>query len=460
MGVPVNKQAKKEFNITFENKNKAEKDIIYLREGKGIMGQRQFDKDTVDSFLKIEDKLMLYLQKSRNPDLVLQNFTRIIRAENFPSIWYKEFFNERFFNSFLTICEFSQKAVDLFAEDNKLREIFIGRKAFEKLTKPTIADYSTKRVTFLLLVQFTLGLINDQQVSSALSDFFTLKTARLTPAEEIKKGIKTDFFIAALGSFGSGDISFASDIDLIFVADEISGALDEQKFFQSLFLKLKEEFKPFEIDCRLRPEGKSSWLAWDLKNYTNYLYNRARVWELQALCKIRFVTGDKKLFGRFLSIIKKRIEQEDKAGINRQITEMRKKLYPASYSSIAANINLKKSRGGITDIEFVLQAIILKNPDIYKLVAGKTTSKVLSVISEKKGYSDLLGLIDNFRFIKNLALQNQSIFNTLTTVLPPDERKMKTLALRCGFHSPAELMNKLNNIMKINQSIFDKYTGD
>jgi len=460
MGEPVNKPSKKEFSISFENKNKAQKDIIYLREGKGIMGQRQFDKDTVDSFLKIEDNLMLYLQKSSNPDLVLQNFTRIIRAENFPSIWYKEFFNKKFFNSFLTICEFSQKAIDLFAEDDKLREILISRKAFEKLNKTNIADYSTKRVTFMLLVQYTLGLINSQQVSSALSDFFTLKAGQLTPLEKIAKAIKTNFFIAALGSFGSGDISFASDIDLIFVADEISGAVDEQKHFQSLFLTLKEEFKPFEIDCRLRPEGKSSWLIWDLKNYTNYLYNRARVWELQALCKMRFITGDKKLFIRFINIIKKRIELEDKEGINRQITEMRKKLYPATYSLIAANINLKKSRGGITDIEFAIQSIILKNPDIYKTVVGKNTSKVLSVIAEKKGYSDLNELIDNFRFIKNLALQNQNIFNTLTTVLPQDEKKMEILSLRCGFQSAPELMNRLQKIMKINQSFFDKYTGD
>jgi glutamate-ammonia-ligase adenylyltransferase len=459
MGEPAGVQAKKEAAIPFENKIKAEKDIVYLREGKGIMGQRQFDKDTIDSFLRIEDSLMLYLKKSLNPDLVLQNFARVIRAENFPSIWYKEFLNEKFFHSFLTICEFSQKAVDIFAEDEKLRELFLNRKVFEKLTSKNLAQYSAKRIIFSILVQFTLGLINSQQVSEALTNYFILKTGELTPADEIKKGIKTNFFIAGLGSFGSGDISFASDIDLIFAADEIQGTTDVQKYFQSLFLKLKEEFKPFEIDCRLRPEGKSSWLVWDLKNYEQYLYNRARVWELQALCKIRFITGDKKLYSRFLNIIKKRIEREEKTGIVKQIFEMRKKLYPPNYSAIAKNINIKKSRGGNTDIEFIVQSLILKNPDIYKSAAGKSTARILLLLAEKKGYSDLQPLISNFSFLKNLELLNQGIFNVLTTVLPPDEKKLKILALRSGFSSAAELQSALQKVMRVNQSLFDKYMG-
>ena len=96
-------------NIKFENQSKAEKDFIYLSEGKGLLGQKEFDKNTIESFAKIEPKLINYLNSCIQPDLVLQNFVRVIRNITFPSIWYTEFLDEKFFNSFLMICEFSQK---------------------------------------------------------------------------------------------------------------------------------------------------------------------------------------------------------------------------------------------------------------------------------------------------------------------------------------------------------------
>ncbi len=120
-------------NIKFENQKKAEKDFIYLSEGKGLLGQKEFDKNTIESFSKIEPQLIKYLDNCLQPDLVLQNFVRIIRNITFPSIWYNEFLDKIFFDSFLKICELSQKSIDLFAEDTDLHEYFLTRRVFQKI---------------------------------------------------------------------------------------------------------------------------------------------------------------------------------------------------------------------------------------------------------------------------------------------------------------------------------------
>ncbi|MFO7446483.1 MAG: hypothetical protein R6W90_08955 [Ignavibacteriaceae bacterium] len=459
MGEKPENSIKEKPAVAFDNKSRAEKDLLYLREGKGILGQRQFDKDTTESFLLIENTLLKYLRKSSNPDIILQNFARVIRAESFPSIWYKEFSNIKFFESFLMVCEFSQRAVDIFAEDEELRENFLTRKVFEKLTDKNIGRYSTKKVTFMLLVQFTLKLVTAAEVSKSLTIYFKERITQHTDSINLYKKIKSEVFIAALGSFGSGDLSFGSDVDIIFVADKLSASINIQKYFQSLFLKLKEDFKPFEIDCRLRPEGKSSWLAWDMKNYEQYLYNRARIWELQAFCKMSFVCGDKKLYNKFLDVIDKRIRIEDKTRIKKDIFDMRKKTYPQS-SSIAKTINLKKGRGGITDIDFILQYLVLSEPEMFLLCSGENTTQIISkIITHNASYSGLEVLSTNFVFLKNLELLNQSMFNTLTTILPADEKKLKTLSMYLRLSSPGILQNEILKTMRSNQSFFEKYLG-
>ena len=95
--------------LYFKNKSKAKRDMDYLRVGKGLLNQKQFDNASRSAFHKIEDSLTDYLAGSKYPDSVLENFVRIIRNVPFPSLWYTEFTDNKFFNSFLNICEFNPK---------------------------------------------------------------------------------------------------------------------------------------------------------------------------------------------------------------------------------------------------------------------------------------------------------------------------------------------------------------
>ncbi|HSP89011.1 MAG TPA: hypothetical protein VLN45_12820, partial [Ignavibacteriaceae bacterium] len=317
---------KEKTKINFENENKALQNLRFLREGTGLLGQKSSDKNSIEAFEIIEPDLMKYLKNSISPDLVLQNFVRIIKEAHFPSIWYKAFTDKKFLKSFLTILEYSQRSVDLFAEDKELREDFLSKKIFEPINNNSIKNFSVKKFSFYLSVQFTLDLISHDKLSNILSDYFRLKISDLLNNFSKKHLKQTIFFIAGLGSFSTKEMTFVSDIDLIFVVDKIDKKGIIQKDFQNILLYLKKEFQPYNVDCRLRPEGKSSQLVWDLKSYSDYIKDRARTWELQAFSKLNFIYGNEKLYSEFRKTIAARVKTEKVEIIKKDLSEMRKKL--------------------------------------------------------------------------------------------------------------------------------------
>jgi glutamate-ammonia-ligase adenylyltransferase len=452
------KVIKEKRKIKFENENKAYQNLKFLREGTGLLGQKSSDKKSIEAFRKIEPDLMKHLKYSISPDLVLQNFVRVIKEAKFPSIWYSAFVDKNFFKNFLTLLEFSQKSVDLFAEDKELREDLLSKKAFEKINSNSLKNFSTKKLTFILSVQLVLNKISYEKLSSTLCDYFKIKIVEIFDKSSNKDLKRTEFFIAALGSFSTKEITFASDIDLIFVVDKLDKKGNLQKEFQNILLTLKKEFNPYNVDCRLRPEGKSSQLVWEFDSYSNYLKERARTWELQAFTKLNFIHGNKKLFSLFKKSLIGRVKNEDEKNIKRDLVEMRNKLYPKTVSLDRYTFNLKKSRGGLSDIEFILQYLILCNAELYKKCIGNSVIRNINALTENN-YKGLKKLKDNFAFLKKIELLNQNIFNNTLPNLVEDDKKFLIFAKKLGLKNKDEFFRKIKSVALNNQNLFDKYLG-
>ena len=446
-------------NIKFENPNRADKDFIYLSEGKGLLGQKEFDKSTIESFVKIEPSLIKYLDNCLQPDLVLQNFVRVIRNITFPSIWYNEFLDEKFFKSFLQLCEFSQKSIDLFAEDTDLHEYFLTRKVFQKYSNSDFINFNLKKLFFTLSVQITVELISIKKFSTTLSNYF-LERIKLISKQFFSEIETSQIFIAGMGSFSIGEMTFASDIDLIFGTKSFEADNEVEKKFQGLLLKFKEEFKPFEVDCRLRPEGKSSQLVWELNSYKNYLQNRARIWELQAFSKMNFIFGDRKSYNNLIKSLVQRIKLENPESIKKEMKAMRAKMFPST-SYLSKNFYIKKSSGGISDIEFIIQYLLLSNPDNYRKNIGKNKIKKLKNLQDKLTDNiDYEKLKDNFLFLKNLEILNQNIFNISSAMIAKDENKYKIYAKNLGISSANEFKKKLGSVIKENHTFYKNIFND
>ncbi|MCK7523368.1 MAG: hypothetical protein MZV64_39805 [Ignavibacteriales bacterium] len=245
----------------------------------------------------------------------------------------------------------------------------------------------------------------------------------------IKNG-KIIFSLHAMGSFGSSELSFASDVDLVFVVRDIEKYPEIQKDFQKLLQIFKDNLPGLEIDCRLRPEGKSSQLVWDIEDYKKYFSNRARVWELQAFTKCRFVFGDLVLFNSFFTYYIQTVKQKDKELIKKEMFEMRKKLYPG----LDTSFNIKKSSGGLADIDFIASFLFLTNPDLLFERKEKGTSnsfELIKKVSIKEINFDQLEI--NYYSLKQIELTNQLLFNGRISKIPTEEIKLTKLSNECGF---------------------------
>lgn len=456
-GKPISKSGNKIFiQIRFANPQKAANDILFLREGKGLTLSRNFDRSALESFNLIEEKVYKYLLSADDPDLCLSNFVRVIKQADFPSIWYNEFTTENFMKIFLQICERSQFVIDLFAEDKILRESFLSRSFLNEFISVEYQRLRLKNILFRFAVQLIIQLISPETMSKILSNIIREKIRFVSEEFSKRKKWKNDYLIIVLGSTGTGTITFASDVDLIFVMRNSGKYQNIQKDFQTLLGNLKKELSPFMVDCRLRPEGASSQLVWDFEKYADYLDNRARVWELQSFLKARFVSGNEKLFTKLTESFRKRLSKSNETEILNGIKEMI--LKSQSYFPAELNlIDLKKNPGGLSDIESVVHYFLLSNPKNVLSVVGKAIPQILKEhINDSSNKKVLNELADNYIFIKNLEIFNQVVFNVSSSKLSLDENRLDKLSHLITTKTGEELKLKLNSVLQFNRESFTK----
>lgn len=430
--------------IKFNNRSKAENNLSFLKTGKGIIGRKEFDSHTIASFEKIETQLYKYLQKSDNPDVVLENFTKVIRFSNYPSIWFNEFKNEIFFEQFLSICNFSQKAIDMLITSKTAGELLLSRIVFIKNYNDEIKILSIKELIFILSIQHALHLIDSVKFSDVLSDYLNYYIDKNFTLFFNNKNL----FIAALGSFGAKTISFNSDIDLIVVADKIDNDYKTENEFQIFLQKLKDELKPFEIDFRLRPEGKKSQLVWDIENYQKYLNQRAKVWEFQSLCKLNFISGNKNLFNKFLNVIVTSLEKFSESEIKSEIKAMHSNLTKNNRERTIKNIY-----GGLNTIDFLFQFLILKEKK-QKLFNGNYLQTIKNFAQRNK---DVKTLLKNYKFLKEIEITYQNLFESNSSLIELSEQKQKRVSKYLQIENDKVFNEKIQQIINTNIEIYNKY---
>ena len=445
-------------DILFADKIRAEKNFDFLREGKGVLGKKSFDTKTMNLYGNIEKELITYLTNCRLPDKTLDNFVRVIRFADFPSIWYKEFTDTKFLKYFLTICEFSQRAVNLFAEDKLLRDFLLSRDVFKKLARKNLSEFDLKKLQLILSVQTVTGQLDPIKVCEILSDWIRLKIKLTTEKNVESFNWRNDFFIAAMGSAGSSEMTFASDIDLAVVFKNLKSYPNAESEFVQILKSIREELSPLHVDCRLRPEGKSSQLVWDIDSYKKYLSERARTWEFQALLKLNFISGKKSLFNSFLNLIIKEITKADTKKIKNDMIEMRKKLLPSFGISQTKLFDIKKNRGGISDIEFICHYFLFRNKLVSRKFFSLSLNKIIKEI-KKTGEEESINidLAENFEFLKQIEILNQVISGNNSSKISEDEINISIIS---DLRNEKNLQKKYYDVIKFNSNYYKKTFGD
>lgn len=182
------------------------------------------------------------------------------------------------------------------------------------------------------------------------------------------------FAVLGYGSLGASGLSFNSDLDLVFLnrvgsaqASDGARSLDASRYFMRQAQKLialldltTSAGSLYDADIRLRPDGAKGLLVSGIDSFAAYQKQRAWVWELQALVRARAVAGDDALSAAFETLRAQILcSPRDQAHLHAEITAMRQRMRTELDRSRDDRFDLKHGSGGLTDIEFFLQAMVL-----------------------------------------------------------------------------------------------------
>ena len=189
------------------------------------------------------------------------------------------------------------------------------------------------------------------------------------------------FGIIAYGKLGGLELSYGSDLDIVFLHDscgetQVTGGekpLDNGLFFGRLVRRLVHFLTTqtgsgqlYEIDTRLRPDGRSGLLVTSTDAFERYQEENAWTWEHQALLRARAVAGSGEIADEF-----ERIRRETLVGRVRRdklrddVVSMRRRMRKELDRSDEKQFDLKHGRGGIGDIEFLVQYLVLEHARTY-----------------------------------------------------------------------------------------------
>ncbi|MBK6416552.1 bifunctional [glutamate--ammonia ligase]-adenylyl-L-tyrosine phosphorylase/[glutamate--ammonia-ligase] adenylyltransferase [Thermomonas sp.] len=200
------------------------------------------------------------------------------------------------------------------------------------------------------------------------------------------------FAVLGYGSLGGEELGFGSDLDLVFLYDSADDAqsdgarpLDASRWFARLGQKIVALLgvgtgagRLFEVDVRLRPDGAKGLLVSSLASFCDYQRERAWTWEHQALVRARAVAGDAELVADFDALRAQVLARpRDPASLAEDVSSMRRRMRAELDRSDAAVFDLKQGEGGLVDLEFLLQHLVLRDAAVHASLHGPRATPAL-----------------------------------------------------------------------------------
>lgn len=225
-----------------------------------------------------------------------------------------------------------------------------------------------RQASFQLLAQDLEGELTVEKLAdqlSALADLLLTETIRRAwPLVNKAEGALPRFAVIAYGKLGGKELGYASDLDLVFLFDdpredaaEVYAKLGRR--MTSWLSTMTSSGRLYEVDLRLRPDGDAGLLAVSMEAFEQYQHKHAWAWEHQALTRARHAAGDPAVGARFEKIREDiLVSPRDAAALRQEVLAMREKIN-AGHPNTSDRFDLKHDRGGMVDVEFVTQYLVL-----------------------------------------------------------------------------------------------------
>jgi [glutamine synthetase] adenylyltransferase / [glutamine synthetase]-adenylyl-L-tyrosine phosphorylase len=268
-------------------------------------------------------------------------------------------------------------------------------------------------------------------------------------------GRETGLAVVGMGKLGGDELNYSSDIDLMFVygaegetAGGPEGRLENGAFFarvcRDLVARIEdvtEEGYAFRVDLRLRPEGRMGAVAMALDAYAAYHRDRAELWERQALLKARICAGDAAVAARFMdwataTVYRPGVDERVVPAIRAMKGQIDRALRGRDADASARNVKL--GRGGIREIEFIVQALQLLYGGDDPWLRERNSLKALFRLTERGYLAPDLGrrLSQALVHLRTVEHRLQIVHEFQTHTLPEDPAELGRLARRVGIDAP------------------------
>ena len=282
-----------------------------------------------------------------------------------------------------------------------------------------------------------------------------LRARHGTPRAE--DGTPAHLAVLGLGKLGGHELGYAADLDVVFVFDGDGDSdglrpLPAVEYFTRLAQRLvgglharTPRGRLYEIDTRLRPSGSKGLLVSSLAGWRRYHAADARLWERQALIKLRPVAGDPALGAKVAAEVADWLWSAPPAmapaAIAAEIAAMRDRME----RELGSPNDLKTGKGGIIDAEFAAQTLQLAYGHAHPALRTPSTAPALAA-ARAAGVAapqDLEVLEDGYRFLRLIEHRIRVVHDRPVHRLPDDAVELGRLARRCGFGSGDALRERV-----------------
>jgi glutamate-ammonia-ligase adenylyltransferase len=252
------------------------------------------------------------------------------------------------------------------------------------------------------------------------------------------------FAIVGMGRLGGRELSFASDVDVMFVYEhdaECPDGSDARLFHATVaerIMRLLGSVPPiFRVDAELRPEGRNGAIVLSLDAYVEYYERRAQLWEFQALIRARHAAGDPSVSERLLEGVAPRVWRNELTPD--EVNEIRHMKARIERERVKAHEDprqqVKLGTGGLADVEFTVQLLQMRHGHDHPEIRTPNTRHAIDVL-ERAGLveaQDAMWLRDAYLMLNRVRNHMFLLRGLATDTLPTRDAEIEKLARSLGY---------------------------
>jgi len=243
-----------------------------------------------------------------------------------------------------------------------------------------------------------LTWLAEAMIDAVVQQAWVQMVARYGQPTHLRERNGRGFAVIGYGKLGGWELGYSSDLDLVFLHDcpidamtDGEREIDGRQFYLRLAQRIMHLFSTrtssgilYEVDARLRPSGAAGMLVTTAEAFADYQQNEAWTWEHQALVRARVVYGDPQLQRQFDAVRRQIVTTaRDGAVLQTEVREMREKMRAHLGGKQRDRFDIKTDAGGITDIEFITQYLVLRYAhDKPKLTRWSDNVRILELLAQ------------------------------------------------------------------------------